>query len=135
MEDLNKQFNRLNKILQQWICTSREDYLTSLREYYYGHKVTGPIRQLNVGDIVLIDCSTPRSTCPIGKVSEILPDKYGTLRVVKVLSKGVLSTRTVDELLPLEINDTNSGEDGSNAESNQHTAALQASARWWNVVE
>ena len=84
LKDLNKRFNRLNKILQQWICTWREDYFTSLREYYHGHKMNGPIRQLNVGDIVLIDCSTPRSTWPIGKVSEILPDKYGTLRVVKV---------------------------------------------------
>lgn len=39
------------------------------------------------------------------------PERYGTFRVVKVLSKGNISLRTVDKLLPLEISSDRTSED------------------------
>lgn len=130
LEDINKRFCSLNKILKHWNSIWRNDYLTSLREYYYGNKRTLPKRQLAVGDIVLIDCNAPRAIWPIGRVTEISPGADGSLRVVKVLSKGIVSTRTVDKLIPLEISDVHMGDDERKERHTPRTAALQARARW-----
>lgn len=52
---------------------------------------------------MLIDCGTGRSLWPMGIIVSLLPDKKGTVRVVKVLSQGKTSLRTIDKLIPLEI--------------------------------
>lgn len=79
---------------------------------------------------MLIDCNAPRAIWPIGRVTEISPGADGSLRVVKVLSKGIVSTRTVDKLIPLEISDVHMGDDERKERRTPRTAALQARARW-----
>ena len=103
IKKLTSRFNHLNKLLKQWNRVWREDYLTSLREYHYGAKPGNKSSQLQVGDIVLIDCDNTRTSWPLGKIVELLPDKQGIVRVVKVLSKGNITLRTVEKLIPLEI--------------------------------
>ena len=103
LKEVRSRFNQINKLLKQWNATWHNDYLTSLREHHYGgsHNVT-PCK-LKVGDIVLIVDDMPRAAWPLGKIEAIMPDKAGTVRLVKVLSKGKISLRTIDKLVPLEI--------------------------------
>ena len=78
---------------------------TALREHHYGGNSQSPQCNLKVGDIVLIEADTSRATWPLGKITEILTDKIGTVRLVKVLSKGNTILRTINKLIPLEISD------------------------------
>lgn len=105
-EDMNKRFNHLNKILKQWNKIWGQEYLTSLRERHYGNKASNTPQSLKIGDIVLIDSDSSRTTWPLGKIISLHPDKHGYLRFVKVLSKGLILLRTVDKLVPLEISET-----------------------------
>ena len=114
-EKLTARFNYLNKLLTQWQRVWHQDYLTSLREQHRGKKA-GSETHLKEGDIVLIDCENQRASWPLGKIVELCPDKYDTLRLVKVLSKGHVSLRTVDKLIPLEI----SSETSSDRTQNEH---------------
>lgn len=102
-KDLTARFNYINKLLKSWNKTWHNDYLTSLREYHYGVSRNHTTPKLKQGDIVLIDCDTPRATWPIGIITSLLPDKNGVLRIVKILCKGKESLRTIDKLVPLEV--------------------------------
>ena len=56
-----------------------------------------------VGDIVLVaDYGTPRNTWPIGKVTEVFPDKYGLVRSVNVRCRMKILYRPVNKLCLLE---------------------------------
>ena len=107
MKDVRSRFNNITKLLNQWNLVWHKDYLTSLREHYYGGNSASTTNKLQPGDIVLIEGDVHRMTWPLGKIVEILPDKNGTLRLVKVLSKGHVSLRTVEKLIPLEVQSTN----------------------------
>ena len=126
-ENLTTRFNNLNKVLGRWNNVWREDYLTSLREHHYGNKKTSSC--LNPGDIVLIDCEASRANWPIGKVISIYPDKQGTLRLVKVLSKGNESIRTIDKLIPLEISSSSQQNQASDVRPIRQ-AAINARKKW-----
>lgn len=102
-KDITARFNHINKLLKSWNRTWHNDYLTSLREYHYGVSRNHTTPKLKQGDIVLIDCDTPRATWPIGIITSLLPDKIGVLRIVKILCKGKESLRTIDKLVPLEV--------------------------------
>ena len=82
-------------------------------------------------DLVLIDCGTGRSTCPMGKIVSLLADKTGIVRVVKVLSQGKTSLRTVDKLIPLEISTEPADEIGQNVMQRPVRAAAEhARVKW-----
>lgn len=102
-EDLVARYTYLNKLLRLWNNTWRNDYLTSLREHHRGTHNDKDTCSLKPGDLVLIDCGTGRSSWSMGKIVSLLPDKKGIVRVVKVLSQGRTSLRTIDKLIPLEI--------------------------------
>lgn len=110
-EQLRTRFNHITKLLRQWNKVWQNDYLTSLREYHKGGKSSTPTCPLKKGDIVFIDCGSPRSTLPIGKIVSLHPDQNGTVRVVTVSSKSGISRRTVDKLIPLEMPNNNHNDD------------------------
>ena len=58
------------------------------------------------------------------------PDKNGVLRMIKVLSIGIVSIRTVEKLIPLEISSAVQKEDI--VERPKRKAAIQARNRWQN---
>ena len=103
VDTLNNSFKRHAKLLMHWNKIWREDYLTSLREYYYGADKPTTSNPLKPGDVVLVECENPRAGWPLGRVISIHPDENGTLRLVKIKSKGVTSLRTVEKLIPFEI--------------------------------
>ena len=91
--------------------------------------------KLQVGDIVIINNEDfNRSTWPLGKILSLIPDKYGIVRLVKVLSKGRENLRTVDKLIPLEISHSETStqdEDAVNSNSRpRRKAALKARQNW-----
>lgn len=132
-EELTNRFIYINKLLRLWNNAWRQDYLTSLREYFYGANNPTITCSLKPGDIVLIDCDSPRATWPLGKIVSLLPDKTGVIRVVKVLTKGCISLRTIDKLIPLEISekDPNEYQLATNAKDGKprRQAAIEACRR------
>ncbi|XP_074651586.1 uncharacterized protein LOC141906242 [Tubulanus polymorphus] len=63
-------------------------------------------RNVAVGDIVLVADSTPRNSWAMAKVIEVLPDKYGAVRVVRIKTKTNELIRPIDKLvLLLEVDE------------------------------
>lgn len=62
-------------------------------------------RNLAVGYIVLVSAeNSPCNTWPLGRVVEVLPNKKGLVRRVKVKVKRTVSERPIDKLcLLLEV--------------------------------
>ncbi|XP_074658618.1 uncharacterized protein LOC141911528 [Tubulanus polymorphus] len=58
-------------------------------------------RNVAVGDIVLVADSTPRNSWAMAKVIEVLPDKYGAVRVVRIKTKTNELIRPIDKLVLL----------------------------------
>ena len=134
-EDLRKQFNKNSKLMKQWNMIWHRDYLTSLIEHHYGTDSTSIDYNLKAGDVVLIEGDQSRSTWPLGKIVALLPDRAGTLRLVKVFSKGIVSLRTIDKLIPLEIKGVDTQRDdsklpGKKQERGHRYAAKVAREKW-----
>lgn len=100
---LNKRYSYLCKILKHWEKVWHTEYLLSLREKCYGAQEPTQSRTPKVGDVVLIDTGATRTVCPLGRVTAVFSDKVGNIRVVEVFSKGNKSRRTINHLVPLEI--------------------------------
>ncbi|XP_042910984.1 uncharacterized protein [Parasteatoda tepidariorum] len=89
-EDLRKRF--------------REEYLSMLIHRQENKK---PIKRIQIGDVVLIECDKRRLDWPMGRVVEVFPGKDNSVRVVKLKTgKGEL-IRPVQRLHPLELDFTN----------------------------
>ncbi|XP_070541129.1 uncharacterized protein [Ptychodera flava] len=86
---------------RRWI----REYLPMLQER---QKWTKPRRNLQVGDIVLvIDNSIPRNSWPMAKITEIMQDHRGLVRVARVKTRMNTLVRPVDKLcMILEAEDT-----------------------------
>lgn len=139
LKEIRTRYNQISKVLKQWNTVWHKDYLTSLREHHYGGSAKVTSHNLKAGDIVLIAGHMPRAQWPLGKIEAIIPDKTGTLRLVKVFSKGSLSLRTIDKLIPLEISvdDTN---ENTNLEKGLDKLPLRqaeqvARARWTKQLD
>ena len=133
---LATKFSKLTKVLERWNKVWKEDYLTSLRERHYGDSKPTTDIPVKPGDVVLIESDTSRANWPLGKILSVHPDEHGTLRLVKVLSKGITSLRTIEKLIPLEVSSVESENPQvvhSQPEDNSRpvrTSALQARSRW-----
>ncbi|MPC97687.1 hypothetical protein E2C01_093012 [Portunus trituberculatus] len=103
IKELPSRFHQLNKILKQWNRIRQQDYLTSLREHHYDGGTASVECRVQPGDIVLIDCDGPWTSWALERIVSLLPDKNGTVRVIKVLSKGNVTLRTIGKLISLEI--------------------------------
>ena len=68
-----------------------------------------PQRNLTVGDVVLVASEiSHRSSGPLGRMQEVLPDKGGFVRRAKVRTKSAVYERPVDRLcLLVEQEDNN----------------------------
>ncbi|XP_070549171.1 uncharacterized protein [Ptychodera flava] len=86
---------------RRWI----REYLPMLQER---QKWTKPRRNLQVGDIVLvIDNTIPRNSWPMAKITEIMQDHRGLVRVARVKTRMNTLVRPVDKLcMILEAEDT-----------------------------
>ena len=114
-EELNERYSNLSKILNRWQDLWKREYLTSLREKFYGMPPSQDVkRTLKTGDIVIVQGLGPRAEWPLGRVEETYPDEEGAVRMVKVQTKTGTVLRTVEKLFPLECEvDTEVPSEGS----------------------
>lgn len=81
-----------------WKRWSKE-YLTSLQQRAKWLKEE---RNVKIGDIVLVvDSSVPRNNWPLGRVVDVVTDKHGLVRVVKVKTKSCVLQRPITKLCTL----------------------------------
>ena len=114
-EDLNERYSNLSKIINKWQNLWKREYLTSLREKFYGMSPSRDLkRTLKAGDIVIVQGLGPRAEWPLRKVEETYPDEEGAVRMVKVQTKTGTVLRTVEKLFLLECEvDTKVPSEGS----------------------
>ncbi|VDH95111.1 Hypothetical predicted protein [Mytilus galloprovincialis] len=55
-------------------------------------------RNLKINDLVLIVENTPRNSWTMGRVLEVITDKFGTVRVAKVKTASTVLTRSIGKL-------------------------------------
>lgn len=58
---------------------------------------------LKAGEVVILKTEQSRSLWPLAKIIPVHPDRKRVVRIVKVLSNGQTSLRTVKKLVPLEL--------------------------------
>ena len=113
--------------------------MLSLRERFYGAQSAQNKNLLKAGDVVLLRMEQPRSQWPLAKVVSLHPDREGVFRIVKVLSKGQTSLRTIDKLIPLELAEVPTGgnnieEPDAAADGRPVRAATLGSQRHWRSL-
>ena len=59
-------------------------------------------RNFTFGDTVIVDESKPRNVWPIGRITEVFPDKDGFLRCVRIKTKTSTLERPITKLCLLE---------------------------------
>lgn len=99
--------NSLKKSLryrQKLICDLRKrfrnEYLGQLKQ---SAKFVKYSDSLKIGDLVLISNQQKRIFWPLAKVIEVLPSKDGVIRQVKVRTNNGEFLKTVQNLVPLEL--------------------------------
>jgi hypothetical protein len=77
---------------KRWV----REYVPLLQER---QKWLGVKRNLQVGDVVLVvDENSPRNSWLLGRVQEVMPDRNGLVRQVRVKTKTSVLTRPIDKL-------------------------------------
>ena len=100
---LNEQYSQLSKVISKFATRWQKEYLTALRERHYGASLPPTNPKLKVGEVVLVESEITREHWPLGRILRLLPDQYGTVRAVEVLCKGNKVVKTINKLIPLEI--------------------------------
>ena len=101
--DLNEQFTQVSSIINHFATVWKRDYLTALREKHYGGSQAYQECAPRVGDVVIVERSGPQQEWPLGRIVKLYHDSENVIRVVDVLCEGVVTKRTLDKLVPLEI--------------------------------
>ena len=112
-EDLNKRESHLNNMINHFWNIWKREYLTSLRE---GHRCSrsNSTERVNIDDIVIIyDKYQPRHLWKLGRIIELVRGNDAVVRAAKVKTgiSGVIITRPLNKLYPLEINNSKSIKD------------------------
>ena len=76
---------------------------TRVPSYFAGApEMVSTEKKLHVGDTVIVDESTPRKVWPIGRITEVFPDRDGFVRRVRVKTKTSTLDRPITKLCLLE---------------------------------
>ena len=101
-EYLQQGYSQLSNLINKFKTIWRKDYLTSLRERHRTVSLDQVV-PVDVGDLVLVECTTHREYWPLAKVTKLLPDQHGQVRAVEVLVDGQLAIKTLNKLVKLEV--------------------------------
>lgn len=86
---INEKYQHLSKILNKWQDLWKRECLTSLRKKLYGVLPNKSLAsELEVGDVVIVERTGPRTASPLGNVEEKYPRKDGSARLVKLKIKS-----------------------------------------------
>ena len=78
---------------------------------------------IKVGDVVLVQADGFRDFWPLGKIIKIVPGSDGITRSVEILSKGKVTIKTIDKLIPLEADLVSTKETSDEIDPLTETAA------------
>ena len=95
--------NHLNFVINKFKCLFYDCYLKTLREKHYLSQGP-PSRTPMEGDIVILGIDQRKDLWHLGKIVKLIPSSDNLVREVQVLSRGTVSRRTVEKLIPLELN-------------------------------
>ena len=100
---LRKAYDRSQKLRERFKTVWTKNYLTALRER---HRVPIVNQKLDLqpGDVVLVESEDSRDYWPLGRIIELLENDHGHVRAVKVRVKGSVYEKTINRLVPLEVN-------------------------------
>ena len=105
-----KAANHQRRVLQQFTCQWRREYLLSLRKNATCKSKSKSNRaNISVGDIVLVKPdSTKRAVWKLARVEELLESKDGRIRAARVKGanaerNSVFLRRVIQHLVPLEV--------------------------------
>ena len=101
--ELYNKYCCVRRIINQWEKIWGREYVSSLREKFYGAQKPGQTITPGVGEVVLIVSDGSRSDWPLGRIIELLPDKTGVIRLAKVMIRGKEVLKTMEKLIPLEV--------------------------------
>ena len=106
-DNLNYREVALNRFNREWL----EAYLGSLNSFSQSNQKLANTR-FKIGRIVLIKVpGKPRNLWSLGRIIEVLPDKYGNIRVVKLVKGDKQEyTTSVENVCPLELEISNEGD-------------------------
>ena len=104
--DLRCSFFELSKLIKRFESIWNTEYLSSLRERYYGSSSPTNISSLRVGDVVIVQNEHNRQHWPLGKVLKLHSDSSGIVRSADVFCRGKTTIRTLEKLIPLEVSDS-----------------------------
>ena len=76
-----KRWRRVQYLAEQFWCRWRKEYLINLNSR---QKWLTPKRNLEIGDVVIVQDDVPRNEWPLGKIMETTTDKQGLVRSVKI---------------------------------------------------
>ena len=91
----------VRKFSQVW----ETEYLQALRARHYNGAKAQDIK-VRVGDIVLVETDSVRSTWPLGRVIELNMDSEGVVRSANVFIKGHIRALTLNKLALLEVDES-----------------------------
>ena len=98
LEYNNKVNQSINKFSRIW----ERDYLQALCEKHYTQSSSMPTRIPQAGEIVIV-AQGPKNEWSLGKIEELVPGLDGAIREVKVKIKGSICCKTIDKLIPMEL--------------------------------
>ena len=109
--------NHITSIINKFKGLWSTEYLQSLREKHYSSqpfKSRHPI----VGEVVILGLESTRDKWELARVTELVTGVDGEIREVVVLNKGQHLRKTVDKLIPLEVDPTEQPADAPEEEDN-----------------
>ena len=104
---LTKRMKHINKLVTSFWLNWRREYLTGLREFQNCNNRI-PVKQISLGELVLIEDKLPRSKWKTGVVIELIQGRDGQvrgckLRIIARNNRVAYMNRPVNRLYPLEI--------------------------------
>ena len=94
--------NFLNFNINKFKNLFYKNYLASLQEKHY--LARKPHTRMPIeGDIVIVGIDQPKNHWHLGKIVKLIHGSDGLVREAELLSKGTVSRKAVDKLIPLEL--------------------------------
>ena len=132
---LTKRAKRHKHILRQFTIRWRKEYLLNLRKNSRVNSKRQKTEELSVRDVVIIkNDKTNRNFWRLGKVEELISGDDGVVRAAKVRvgnenGRSDVLRRTIQHLVPLEVNRNSNLEEVKSREIENSTAPAKSSER------
>jgi len=100
-DQLRRDAKRQSILLDHFTHRWRQEYLTSLREFYRPTGTSG--QQVKIGDVVLVHDECPRMNWKLAVIEDLTKGNDGMVRSATIRTKNGITNRPVVKLYPLEV--------------------------------